>query len=90
MRALLAVALLTLSIPAIAQSMSDAQVRQAIIQAFLVGYSGSCPCPYSVNRGGRRCGGTSAYSRPGGASPICYGTDVTKAMIQAFRASMSR
>ncbi len=36
---------------------------------------GSCSCPYDTDRAGRRCGGRSAYSKPGGASPKCYTTD---------------
>jgi hypothetical protein len=35
-------------------------------------YVGTCDCPYDLMRNGRRCGGRSAYSRPGGRSPICY------------------
>lgn len=35
-------------------------------------YRGRCDCPYDRMRNGRRCGGNSAYSRPGGRSPICY------------------
>lgn len=34
--------------------------------------SGSCECPYDTDKRGRSCGRRSAYSRPGGASPICY------------------
>lgn len=34
--------------------------------------SGSCDCPYDRASNGSRCGGRSAYSRPGGRSPICY------------------
>jgi hypothetical protein len=34
--------------------------------------TGSCDCPYDRMRNGRRCGGNSAYSRPGGRSPVCY------------------
>lgn len=33
---------------------------------------GSCDCPYDYARNGSRCGGRSAYSRPGGRSPVCY------------------
>jgi hypothetical protein len=36
-------------------------------------------------RNGRACGGRSAYSRPGGASPLCYPGDVTTAMIESYR-----
>lgn len=35
-------------------------------------YVGTCDCPYDLMRNGRRCGGRSAYSRPGGRSPSCY------------------
>lgn len=64
---------------------SDASIRQALIARSLASYAGSCPCPYNVDRGGRRCGGRSAYSRPGGASPLCYAGDVSDAAVQAFR-----
>jgi hypothetical protein len=36
-------------------------------------------------RNGKLCGGRNAYSRPGGAAPLCYPTDVTPAMIEAYR-----
>ncbi|MCB1383247.1 MAG: SH3 domain-containing protein [Notoacmeibacter sp.] len=35
-------------------------------------YVGRCDCPYDRMRNGRRCGGNSAYSKPGGRNPICY------------------
>jgi hypothetical protein len=44
-----------------------------------------CACPEDRTRSGRRCGGNSAHSRPGGATPLCYPSDVTAAMIQSFR-----
>lgn len=44
-----------------------------------------CACPEDRMRNGRACGGRSAYSRPGGASPLCYPTDVSQAMINAYR-----
>ena len=69
------------------QTMTDAQVKQAIIRQSIANYSGSCPCPYSIARNGSRCGGRSAYSRPGGASPICYASDVTAAQVAAYRRS---
>ena len=34
--------------------------------------SGSCDCPYDTDSRGRSCGRRSAYSKPGGAAPICY------------------
>ena len=45
----------------------DAPVRKPV--------SGSCDCPYDTDRRGRSCGKRSAYSRPGGRSPICYVRD---------------
>lgn len=37
--------------------------------------SGSCDCPYDTDKRGRSCGKRSAYSRPGGRSPVCYVRD---------------
>jgi SH3-like domain-containing protein len=59
---------------------------KAIIAESLQYYSGSCPCPYNRDRGGRSCGARSAYSKPGGASPLCYPADVTEAMIANYLA----
>jgi hypothetical protein len=44
-----------------------------------------CACPDDSMRNGRACGGRSAYSRPGGAAPLCYPTDVSAAMIDSYR-----
>lgn len=88
MRALfVGAALIFLTSSAFAAPMTDAQVRQAIIQESLAGYPGNCPCPYNVDRRGHACGRRSAYSRPGGYAPICYEGDVSPAMIQQYRAS---
>src|SRR5262245_48623151 len=67
---------------------TDAAIRQEIIAASLASYRGSCPCPYNTDRAGRRCGGRSAYSKPGGASPLCFPNDVTQKMIDAYRAAV--
>ena len=64
---------------------SDAQVKQRIIRQSIAAYPGSCPCPYSVDRAGRRCGARSAYSRPGGYAPLCFPSDVTPAMVREAR-----
>ncbi|WP_245364735.1 SH3 domain-containing protein [Agrobacterium tumefaciens] len=66
-------------------SVPDSMIIQRIIAESLASYPGSCACPYNTDRGGRRCGKRSAYSKPGGYAPICYPQDVTKAMIDAFR-----
>jgi len=49
------------------------------------GYSGNCPCPYSTARNGSRCGRRSAYSREGGAEPLCYPQDVSAEMVKEYR-----
>ena len=33
----------------------------------------------------KRCGGRSAYSRPGGASPLCYESDISDVMVKQTR-----
>jgi hypothetical protein len=71
--------------PAAAQS--DAQVKQQIIRQSTAAYPGPCPCPYSVMRNGRNCGGRSAYSRPGGYAPICYPADISQAEVAGWRAA---
>ncbi len=71
--------------PAKPQPKTDAEIQQAIIDESIAAYSGSCPCPYNRDRAGRRCGKRSAYNRPGGASPVCFDSDVTPKMIEAYR-----
>ena len=69
------------------ESLPRSQIVGILMSQSKSSYSGSCPCPYNTDRGGRRCGGRSAYSRPGGASPLCYPGDVTNSMINRFRGS---
>ena len=66
-------------------AVSDAAIVQRIIAQSIASYPGSCPCPYNTDRGGRRCGKRSAYSKPGGYAPICFAGDVTQSMIEAFK-----
>jgi hypothetical protein len=66
-------------------SKTDGQIRQEIIAASIASYGGGCPCPYNTDRAGRRCGRRSAYSRPGGALPMCYEGDVTQKMVDDYR-----
>ncbi|WP_139793249.1 SH3 domain-containing protein [Ensifer aridi] len=74
--------------PIEAPRISDSVITQRIIAESISGYSGSCPCPESRDRAGRRCGRRSAYSKPGGAAPLCYPGDVSRAMIDAFRSRL--
>lgn len=64
---------------------ADAEIRQEIIKRSIAAYKGSCPCPYNVDRAGRTCGARSAYSKAGGASPLCYERDVTQKMVDDYR-----
>lgn len=66
-------------------TMSDDEVRQAIIAQSIASYPGNCPCPYNRASNGSRCGKRSAWSKPGGYSPLCYPDDVTDAMVERFR-----
>ncbi|AQQ07517.1 hypothetical protein B0E33_18915 [Roseibium algicola] len=61
-------------------------MAEILIKRSIAYYSGNCPCPYNRARNGSSCGRRSAYSRPGGASPLCYRSDVTKTMIANYRA----
>lgn len=70
-----------------AERMSDDEVAQLLIRQSINRYSGNCPCPYNRASNGSRCGKRSAYSRPGGATPLCYKNDVTEDMIERWRSS---
>lgn len=78
-------ALLALTVPVAA--LTDADIRDAMIQGSIASYPGTCPCPYSTDRRGRSCGGRSAYSRPGGYAPLYYAQDVSDRMIADYRKS---
>jgi hypothetical protein len=64
---------------------TDAEIKQEVIKQSIASYKGSCPCPYNVDRAGGMCGRRSAYSKPGGASPLCYEKDVTQKMVDDYR-----
>lgn len=46
-----------------------------------------CACPSDTMRNGRACGSRSAWSKAGGAKPLCFPTDITSEMISAYRAT---
>jgi hypothetical protein len=69
-------------------ALTAAAIAAIIVQASRDQYHAGgrpCACPDDIMRNGRACGGRSAYSRPGGAAPICYPSDVTAAMIDSYR-----
>lgn len=76
---------LMLPIVAAAADLSEAQIRQALIERSIAMYPGNCPCPYNRDRAGRQCGRRSAYSKQGGYTPLCYPADVTPEMVAGFR-----
>jgi len=70
-------------------TVSDAQVKQAIIDESIAAYPGTCACPFNSARNGSSCGGRSAWSKAGGYSPICYKKEVTEDMVKQWRESHS-
>jgi len=78
--------------PKIETVLTAAAIALMLVKASRETYYASgrpCACPDDVMRNGRRCGNRSAYSRPGGASPLCYQRDVTASMIETFRAGQA-
>ena len=86
----LALGIAFLTSPSLIEGKSDKEIKRILIRESIASYTGSCPCPYNTTRNGRRCGRRSAYSRPGGASPLCYEHDVTDAMVKAYRKKNDR
>lgn len=86
LRFLVAFVVLSVLFQAHASDLSDDEIRQRIIQQSIASYSGSCPCPNNRARNGSRCGKRSAWSKPGGASPLCYPRDVSDGMVKRYRA----
>jgi hypothetical protein len=67
------------------KSMTDAQVRDAMIAQSISAYPGNCPCPYNRASNGSRCGKRSAWSKPGGYSPLCFREDISDDMVKQYR-----
>ena len=84
--------------PSTSKSAPDAPVviSAAAIAALIVQQSRSAyyatghpfACPDDLTRSGKRCGASSAYSRPGGSSPKCYPSDVNERDIEDVRAQL--
>lgn len=58
------------------------ELAKKIISESIARFPGKCPCPYSIDRAGRRCGARSAYAKPRGLSPMCYESDVPDRMLR--------
>ena len=69
------------------KTMAEYAVVAFLMAASVFGYKGNCACPHYRDARGSACGGRSAYVKPNGAKPLCYPTDVTPQMLNAFRAT---
>jgi len=67
------------------ERLSDSQIRDRIVAESKASYPGNCPCPENLDRAGRRCGARSAWSKPGGRTPICYAKEVSEEQVRQFR-----
>lgn len=76
------VALCLMAAPALA--LSTTEIKRMMIDQSIRSYSGNCPCPFNRASNGSKCGKRSAWSRPGGASPICYESDISGQMLENF------
>jgi hypothetical protein len=89
--AVLALVLTVIAAPATAQpALTDQEIATIIVKESRDAYYRTghpCACPEDLARNGSRCGRRSAYSRPGGAEPYCYVTDVPREKIETFRAA---
>jgi hypothetical protein len=73
--------------------LAAAAIAALIIAASRTAYYSTghpCACPEDRTRNGQSCGGRSAYSRPGGAAPLCYVKDVSPSMIDDYRKTAAR
>ena len=76
--------------PAPKPQLTDQQIAEILIRESREAYYRTghpCACPEDRARNGSRCGKRSAYTRPGGAEPYCYVTDVSAAEIARYRTS---
>jgi hypothetical protein len=64
--------------------MDDVDIWRMIIRDSIASYREICPCPYSPNRAGRRCGARSAHSRVDG-SVMCYVSDIPEEEVVRYR-----
>jgi len=65
------------------------QVREAIIRESIAAYLATgtpAPAPTTAADNGSSCGALSAYSRPGGASPLSYPKDVSDGLVAKLAA----
>jgi hypothetical protein len=66
-------------------ALTDDQVRALLVRASVALYKGVCPCPWSLNGEGRRCGEASAYARKLTIVPACFAREVTRSQVERYR-----
>ena len=70
------------------EALTDAAIIALLIAGSVAIYKATgrpCACPTDTTSNGQACGGRSAWSKPGGAKPLCIPTDITPDMIKAYR-----
>lgn len=67
-------------------SVRDAMIKESIRAQGL----GDCPCPFNFRPDGTMCGTKSRYDLSNGRSPLCYRTDITVEMVEAYRKRVNR
>jgi hypothetical protein len=65
----------------------DSVAREYAINFSIKQYAEPCPCPYSKDFQSLQCGDRSAYTRTGGAEPLCYARDVSLEEIWTWQQS---
>jgi len=60
-------------------------MKEKLIKDSISNYPGKCACPYQLMSNGSRCGKRSAYLKPGGYSPFCYLSDISKNLINSIQ-----
>lgn len=83
---ILALMIMVVPVYAAEIGLSDTEIRKRMIEESIAAYPGNCPCPYNRARNGSRCGKRSAWSRPGGRTPLCYESDIPDKMVNRYRA----
>ena len=81
-----ALAILVTSLPHASHAQDLGSAKRQMIQQSIQRYPGNCSCPYNRASNGSQCGGRSAWSRPGGRSPLCYADDISTSMVRSWMA----
>ena len=84
--AIVALTLMVGAMPLPSKAQDVGSAKRQMIQQSIQRYPGNCPCPYNRASNGSQCGGRSAWSRPGGRSPLCYADDISASMVRSWAA----